>query len=503
MKKEKLIENFLNSLEKEKGLSPISVADLLLKTIKKDPKLSDLVVAKIVEKSIEMDSGARAKIGNMIGYIAMKNKRLSEQIISSLLYLSHDSDFYVKRHSIEVLAHIAGWNPFILKCAIPRLFELLSEDVPPPFVSDNSAYALSQIASGSPDLVVSELPKLITCFKKAKETILIIWLCRIFGAVGSKYPKLISSLTPELISILEGGFPKKSECLITVDEETHDFELSLVITSIGEIALGDPSLVKGAVPKLIEYLDNPSPYIRASAIEALENISLRNPSIVAEILPKLQRLLDDSDTEVRSNAIIAIGHIGHNNPSAISFLLAHLVSMLSAHDDHIRGAAAQAIGYIGNNNPSLISQASSKLVEMLKDPSEYVRECAADAIGNIGRRKPALFCEAPSELLTLLDNANPDAQAWAADALGSLAPIIRTNKKYTEIISRLVQMLESPFPLTRMCAAEALGNIGDPSTLRPLKELLDKESEEIEEFKREKWVKAKDLVKEAVQKIKN
>ena len=121
----------------------------------------------------------------------------------------------------------------------------------------------------------------------------------------------------------------------------------------------------------------------------------------------------------------------------------------------------------------------------------------------MAEKNPNLFSEALEKLLVLLNDANPDVQAWAADALGSLANVIRKNKMHTRIVSKLIEMLESPFPFTRICATETLGKIGDPSALNPLKKLLDKETEEIVVFKREKWIKAKDIVKEAIENIKN
>ena len=409
----------------------------------------------------------------------------------------------MKRHAIELIGHIANLNPFITKNAVPRLVDVLNKEEPPPPADDNSAYALSNIAQGNPDLVVNELPKLVVLFEETEDPIMIAWLSRIFGAIGSKYPKLISNLTPKLISMLKNDSSNKSEHTVILDQESYNFIFSLIIRCIGEIALGNPRLVKKAVPTLIEYLNSSSTIIRSSAVEALGNIGLRNPSMVISALPKLVSLLNDSDIEVKANAITAIGYIGCNYSKKVSPFLTHLVSSLEDPNAVIRGAAALSIGYIGRNNSSLSSQILSKLVEMLTDSDEYVRACAADAIGNIGRKNPNLFSEALGKLSILLNDANPDVQAWVADAIGSLADIMRKDRAYVEIISKLIKMLESPFLLTRMCAAEALGCIGDPSALKPLKKLLNEETEEAATFKRDKWVKAKDIIKEAIQGIKN
>jgi len=500
MRDRKKIEVYVHSMAALEGSACFSVADLLLGLLRKKPDLIKETALRIVDSILDSEPDRRVKLGSLAGYLATKNLELGRSIVAKLADCSELSDFYIRRHAIEALGNIGSVNPYIVADHVPRLIELLDDDI----ASDNAAYALACIAGENPDLVKDGIPKLINVLLVSENPITQVGVARVLGKIGSKEPELITKAVPKMISLLKTGISDGSHVTI-LGEESKEIKRGFVAQALGEIGLGNPELVKDAVPFLIKLLKSPIDYVRALAAEALGNIGGVNPEFVSEAVPNLKKLIEDSKIMVKGKAVEALGDIGSKNPKLIADLIPSIVTMLDDPDVDLRGKAAVALGCIGWNRPDMVSKAIPKLISMLDDPEEAARECAADAIGSLGAKNPELVSEALPKLVMLLNDVSlPGSyiQAWVAEALGNLAPVLRKNLEASKtVVLKLVEMLSNHDPFIRICAVEALGKIGDPVSLKPLKKLLDEESEKSLTWKRGKWIKVKDSIIEAVERI--
>ena len=93
-------------------------------------------------------------------------------------------------------------------------------------------------------------------------------------------------------------------------------------------------------------------------------------------VPVLVEALDDEDSSVRKDAAIALGQIGPASKGAVPVL----IGTLKDDDADVREAAVYTLGRIG----PAAKEAVPALIETLKDEDIYVRLYTAGALGQIG-----------------------------------------------------------------------------------------------------------------------
>jgi len=219
-----------------------------------------------------------------------------------------------------------------------------------------------------------------------------------------------------------------------------------------------------AVPALIEKLSDSDLELQAEIIKALgmsgdaratmsllEKLSLNDlymKEIVLHALgiigdpraaPKIMELVSSAgmDPEVKEIAVRVLGEV--KNPDAIGLL----VQLLS--DSRLGATAATSLGSIGL--PAL--QAALEAME-----SDAKRIGAALALGIIGD------ASATDVLVTALKDRNPEVRRNAAMSLGML--------KNRAAVQPLIEALDDEDSQTQSYAAQALGEIGDPAAIQPL-----------------------------------
>ncbi|MEX0702861.1 MAG: HEAT repeat domain-containing protein [Planctomycetales bacterium] len=191
-----------------------------------------------------------------------------------------------------------------------------------------------------------------------------------------------------------------------------------------------------AVPRLIEYLKDPNPAVRAKAVQQLGYMSWRSQNDGA-VLPALVESLDsDRNPEVRTWAARAVG-----------------------------GFAARHEVFGDEEKPRDVSRPVAALAKALSDESPEVRATAADSLASVG--KPA--DSAAPALIRALDDEHAEVAARAARALGELSP-----EAAKSAVPRLDTMLTKGQSNQKAAAAYALGKIGEParSSVPALSKLL-------------------------------
>lgn len=226
----------------------------------------------------------------------------------------------------------------------------------------------------------------------------------------------------------------------------------------------------GAIDILCATIEYPEGDARWGAVEALGEIG--DPIALHDLIVAVQH----EDPQTRKKAGIALGKIG--DPQAIMAL----TSLLSDEDWRIREVAVRALGNIKDDGVII------PILTMLSNDNHHVRWSAATALQNT---------QAPHAAETILASL-PDSKGWARkvllEALGEIGDprsiemlqnlaleednlqiqlsaaqsLVRLGNKHGKNI--ILRTLNAPNAHTRLMAAIALGNTGDPQAVEFLVE---------------------------------
>ncbi|MGD0078568.1 MAG: HEAT repeat domain-containing protein [Sedimentisphaerales bacterium] len=217
------------------------------------------------------------------------------------------------------------------------------------------------------------------------------------------------------------------------------------------------------------YLRSKSSEVRAQTAQELGK--LNDPNVL-ELL--INCLLNDVNSDVRISAARALGELG--DPRAVEPLIAQIRS----EDETVSKYEAEALGKLGKKavKPLIIH------LKDMKDKNSYVRMYAAEALGNLGDQN------AVEPLISCLKNKNEYefVRMSAAAAIGKLGdpnaiePLIacledqHSCKYAAEALAKigkpavepLIVCLKDGDGTVRLCAATALGKLGDERAVEPL-----------------------------------
>lgn len=200
-------------------------------------------------------------------------------------------------------------------------------------------------------------------------------------------------------------------------------------------------------------LVDPRPAVRVAAVNALVQIDAR------KVVPTLKKALQDVEATVAAAAATGLGKAGAK--SALRPLLMALLHKSS----RLRSASAEALGQIGDKRA-----VRSLLRALGSDDAIEVREQAAKALGTLkaSRAVPAL--------VRALDAREASLRVFAVDALGEIGD--------PSVVKRLSQMLmtASENPGVRESSAVALGKLADAEALSALKFALRKGDEKLQQL---------------------
>lgn len=209
------------------------------------------------------------------------------------------------------------------------------------------------------------------------------------------------------------------------------------------IALGEIGAPQAAGPILV-LLDDPDEPVRIHAAEALSK--LHEPSGV----PRLIGALHDECTEVRVHAATALGLQG--DQAAIG----PLASLMGDEHDTVRRAAISALMLLGGEL-SVVA-----LCGALQDPVHTVRLRAAEGLGILGTPL------AVEHLIGALDDRHSVVRREACEGLARLADPAMLQPFYRKLRTE-------PSVDVRLSIVRALGQMGNPESIEPLKEALNDE----------------------------
>ena len=238
---------------------------------------------------------------------------------------------------------------------------------------------------------------------------------------------------------------------------------------------------EGAIPELIKALEDKNPEVCTGATIALSKIgynvvpfliqALQNPSVKSlaldtfvligqGALPDLIETLEDNRSDLRSAAAEVLGRIGSEDPETIM--------VLWKLENSTRKFLTSNRQAFGQTNPTESARALENIIpaltEALQDSVPKVRANAADSLVRIGTP------EAIESVLPVLKQAlwseDPVTRANVANTLIAIG----TPEAVEPVLMLLRQSLKNNNPSVRSNAAKLLEKIGTPKALKILQE---------------------------------
>jgi HEAT repeat protein len=201
------------------------------------------------------------------------------------------------------------------------------------------------------------------------------------------------------------------------------------IRSAAALTLGiraNPAVVPGLLP----LLNDPHAGVRAAALDALSRLGDRS------ILEAISRLIHDPDSDVRRGAVLAIGKLG--DASAIEYLVAQLVDEQVSIRQSAQGVLRKLDEYWESTEGA--RRALPVLEAALNSSNYWVRQAANETVVRI---------------------RNPKAQRR-----GSIFE--DPERKRQAILNSCYGVLKDTSADVRQAAVEALGRVGDSTTVEQL-----------------------------------
>ena len=210
----------------------------------------------------------------------------------------------------------------------------------------------------------------------------------------------------------------------------------MVTGCYSDVSPGSPEAVSG---RLVELVQDQSPDIRRTAVEALGKIGQPSRALI------LARMLNDPDPHVREASAIAVGRLQDSSVDQIRF-----VEALTDSSAAVRSAVARTLGEVGD--PQTLGP---HLAHSLREGNLPARRAAVETL--IELDAPLAY----SALRKALHDIDSEVRQGAVAALGEAG----VGQAVPLLMDRL---LHDETPGVRGEAAFRLGKIGDETVVREL-----------------------------------
>jgi HEAT repeat protein len=233
---------------------------------------------------------------------------------------------------------------------------------------------------------------------------------------------------------LAGMGARASDAAASLTKAIDDPSPDVRASALDALAAAGPPA--DAAPKLRDAVAAPEPAVRAAAARAMGRLTAPGDDVVGDLL----KCLTDPVGDVRAEAAIAIGRLASDAARCVPAL----VVLLDDADLRARASAAQAIGAFG----TAARDAASDLRRSLAHGDPWVRLGAAMSLARVEPRAPE-----PWETFgRLVLDANRDVRRRTVLSLGVL--------RREEAVPLLTERLDDRDADVRKAAAQALGDMG-------------------------------------------
>jgi vesicle coat complex subunit len=143
------------------------------------------------------------------------------------------------------------------------------------------------------------------------------------------------------------------------------------------------------IQDLLEDLEDPDKYTRATALETLSDTVIDNRQLLEMLVPHFKRKLKDESSLVQMTAIESLGKVGKRFPDLIIDSIPFLCYFLKGKDQYLREGVLELLGEI-STNPRIIKHTMPAIMELTEDSIPTIREKAIEFIAKMFLIAPQL-----------------------------------------------------------------------------------------------------------------
>lgn len=162
------------------------------------------------------------------------------------------------------------------------------------------------------------------------------------------------------------------------------------------------------IPKVAEYIDHPSPKVKAKVLWLLGELGLKDSKAIAPYVVRIADELISTDAKLRERAVGALGRIGRGDFKLVKPYIAAILRKAEDLHPNVRMNFIWACENIATTAPDAFASSMEIFARLLDDAGIRVRREAPEIFRVLGKRRPDLV-EPYISKLTAMSKADSDA----------------------------------------------------------------------------------------------
>lgn len=210
---------------------------------------------------------------------------------------------------------------------------------------------------------------------------------------------------------LEAVVPELTALLSADEQNVTIYQGTIALAVVSENA---PEAIAEAVPRLVELLAHDMSLIRSVAATCLANVAMDRPQYVADEIETLVAVAAS-----RPANAVAREHVENDDLTRQQRESLHAIDWEEGVRQQVsRDVAANLLVEVASHDPAAVAPHAADLVAILEDGPQSVTLAVADAVGQVAREDPTAVSGAVDPLRALLEAEDTSVVATAITALG-------------------------------------------------------------------------------------
>jgi len=392
-----------------------------------------LLIPNLLKKDLASPNPAEAALAiSCLGNIV--TPELSQTLVADVYSLLNNHKPELRRRAILCLYKCFLRYPEALRPSFARLTECLEDD--DQTVVQAAVTVLSELAMHNPKTYLPLAPKFYKLLTTSSSNWMTIKLVKVFGALTPLEPRLAKKLVGPLSEILETTSAKSLlyECIRTVVAGMTSQE----------------KIVRQAVDKLKDMLEDNDPNIKYLALHALTFLLESHPRIVAEHKGNIFGCVDHEDSNIQYCALKIVR--GLVTKKTLMDTTAHLMGAMGKADQRFRDELVWSVIHVCmNDRYALVTDFVwylTVLADLVRVPSSSHGGLVGDQLVDICLRVEVVRESAVAILKPLLLDPtlleNTASNATVAEALKPVAWIVGEYSRFVADYDEVVAALSHP-----------------------------------------------------------